>query len=123
MAEEIKIKKKWYRTWWGIATVACVLLLWGFLLIGSFINDTQKQKIAPEASQDSSNTVQPTATTDIPEPTESVMVSKKITEKIENLVAEEYPNFEVSIWNKNSDLASEGEIPYEVLLNGSFSET
>ncbi|MBI2600485.1 hypothetical protein HYW42_00880 [Candidatus Daviesbacteria bacterium] len=44
-------------------------------------------------------------------------------EKIEKLVAEKYPNFEVTIWNKDSELATEGEIPYEVILNGSFNET
>lgn len=51
-----------------------------------------------------------------------VITSKKVTEKINNLVAENYPNFEVTIWNKNKDFASEGDIPYEVVLNGSMSK-
>lgn len=51
------------------------------------------------------------------------ITSNKITDKINALVAEKYPNFEVTIWNENAELASEGESPYEIVLNGSFSES
>lgn len=49
--------------------------------------------------------------------------SMKITEYINNLIVEKYPNFEVIIWNENSEIASEGQIPYEVIFNGSFNKT
>jgi len=72
-------------------------------------------------------TMQPTKTltpTRIPEPTKKPSItSKKITDKINNLVAEKYPGFEVTIWNKNSDFASEEQVPYEIVINGSFSKT
>lgn len=70
-------------------------------------------------------TKKPTSTpTKAPVPAKKpVTASKKITDKINNLVAEKYPDFEVTIWNKNRDFASEGQVPYEVVLNGSFSKT
>lgn len=91
-------------------------------------NDAWKNK-PQESKQEDIITPKPTmqitkAPTSTPKPTiKPTAVSKKITEKIDNLVAEKYPNFEVTIWNKNSDLASEGQIPYEVVLNGSFNKT
>ncbi len=73
------------------------------------------------------NILVPTKTptpTKVPAPTKKpVAASKKVTEKINNLVAEKYPDFEVTIWNKNGDFASEGQTPYEIVLNGSFNKT
>lgn len=49
--------------------------------------------------------------------------STKITDRINALVAEKYPNFEVTIWNQKADLAFEGQTPYEVILNGLLNKS
>lgn len=43
-------------------------------------------------------------------------------EKINSLTAQKYPDFELTVWNKNSEFASEGQVPYEVVLNGLFNK-
>lgn len=123
---------------WGITAVFAFLFLLGSIVIATSkpVSVSSQQ----EAISASDITAQPTsfAPTNTPKPTmqttkaptitpkptiKPTAVSKKITEKINNLVSEKYPNFEVTIWNKNSDFASEGQIPYEVVLNGSFNKT
>ena len=47
---------------------------------------------------------------------------RRITSKISDIVAKTYPEFEITIWNKNAHIASEGETPYELIINGRFNK-
>lgn len=46
------------------------------------------------------------------------MPENNVTDKINEIGR----NFDVTIWNEQSELADEGETPYEVILNGSFTD-
>lgn len=119
---------------WSITAFFLFLIL-GFNTLASFKADKESLKqsstplITSSPSKEEAQAIPekktiPPQETSIASPkptTKSSVVSNKITDKISNNVVKKYPNFEVTIWNKNSEFASEGEIPYEVVINGSFS--
>lgn len=130
----------WKGTYWskniklGITAVYAFFYILGFTIIANAKPPTVSSQ---QGVNTSNTTVQPTGAAATPSPTvppavsptntpkpteEAKVVSKKVTDKINNLAAEKYPNFEVTIWDKDSNLASEGDIPYEVILNGSFNK-
>lgn len=64
-----------------------------------------------------------TSSTSVSTPIENpTTASNNIIARITALAANKYPEFEVTIWNQNAELASEGQIPYELALNGSFNK-
>jgi len=118
-----------------------LIFLVGFFIIGTIlgaigsrnkkveVNDnTEKETISENISVSSTpiSNIEPTSEiqiTRLPKPTDKpASISIKVTEKINNIISEKYTGFEITIWNKNSDLASEGQTPYEVVLNGSFNK-
>ena len=128
----------WKETSWSRKTKWLITMFFLFLILGfSTLTNLEADKDSLEQNHTSSITDSPpseakqvitetptmvpsTTPTDSPKPT---VVSKKITDKINNLVTQSYPQFEITIWNQNSEFASEGQIPYEVILNGPLDKT
>lgn len=115
----------WKYAGWNKKVKWIVTSFFVFVILISLIPGKSVKNSSPTKQATVSTTATP-ATTKNPSPTTTVKPSDKpassALEKIEKLAIEEYPNFEVTVWNKNSDFASEGQTPYEVILNGLFNK-
>lgn len=87
------------------------------------VKTTEKAENTPTPTPLPTLTPTPTETPK-PSPTPKPTVfHTSVIENINSFIAEKYPNFEITIWNKDLNLASEGQTPYEIILNGSFNKT
>jgi hypothetical protein len=76
----------------------------------------KEQKTQSQTRITESNTIVAKTPANPTQTPEEVKVSS--LQKIEKLSQEKYTNFELTVWNKDDDLAKENEVPYEVILNG-----